>query len=330
MSSNAPASAIGAPSDVRNFALIGAAGYIAPRHLKAIRDTGNRIVAAVDPKDSVGVLDQYSMDAKFFTEIERFDRHLEKLKRLHSNEHVHYVSICSPNYMHDAHCRLALRVGADAICEKPLVVNPWNLDALEEIEHETHRRIYTVLQLRVHPALLALKARIDQERSGQRHDVVLSYVTSRGNWYHVSWKGQPEKSGGVATNIGIHFFDLLIWLFGPVVDTKVHYSDTRRMSGFIELEKARVRWFLSVERDDLPAATRQAGKPTYRSIAIDGHEVEFSEGFGDLHTRVYEQILAGQGYGIADARPSIALTHRIRNTAITPADETAHPFLTAG
>lgn len=311
----------------RNFAVIGVGGYIAPRHLKAIRDTGNRIVAAIDPKDSVGVLDQYSFDVKFFTEIERFDRHLEKLRRLHSDEHVNYVSICSPNHLHDSHCRLALRVGADAICEKPLVINPWNLDALEEIEHETHRRVYTVLQLRVHPELIKLKARIDAEPAGRVHDVVLSYVTSRGNWYHVSWKGQAEKAGGIATNIGIHFFDLLIWLFGPHVDTRVHLADARRMSGFIELERARVRWFLSVDRADLPAAAREAGRTTYRHIGIDGHEVEFSEGFTDLHTRVYEKILAGEGFGIREARPSVELTHRIRNTAVTSADALGHPFL---
>lgn len=313
-----------------NFAVIGVGGYIAPRHLKAIRDTGNRLVAAVDSKDSVGLLDQFSFDVKFFTEIERFDRHLEKLKRLSPDEHVNYVSICSPNYLHDSHCRLALRVGADVICEKPLVINPWNLDALEEMEAETHHRVNTVLQLRVHPELLKLKARIDQDPSNTPHEVVLTYITSRGNWYHVSWKGQEEKSGGVATNIGVHLFDLLIWLFGPVVDARVYQADAQRMSGWIELEKARVRWFLSVEHEDLPLPVQQAGKNTFRSITIDGLEVEFSEGFTDLHTRVYERTLAGQGFGIADARPSIELTHRIRHAPISRLDNLAHPFLKKG
>ncbi len=243
----------------RNFAVIGVGGYIAPRHLQAIRDTGHRLVAAVDPKDSVGILDRYSFDVRFFTEVERFDRHLEKLRRAGSAERVHYALDLLPNYLHDAHCRLALRVRADAICEKPLVINPWNLDALAEIEAETGRRIYTILQLRVHPALLALKAQLEQESAGTMHDVVLTYITSRGNWYHVSWKGQPEKSGGIATNIGIHFFDLLLWLFGPAQAVKVFQADSRRMSGWLQLERARVRWFLSVERDDLPPQARQAG-----------------------------------------------------------------------
>jgi UDP-N-acetyl-2-amino-2-deoxyglucuronate dehydrogenase len=310
-----------------NFALIGAGGYIAPRHLKAIRDTGNRLAAAVDSKDSVGILDQYSFDVKFFTEIERFDRHLEKLRRISDQERIHYVSICSPNYLHDAHCRLAMRVGANVICEKPLVINPWNLDSLQEIEGETNCKINTILQLRVHPELLKLKARLDQEGSHVQHDVVLSYITSRGNWYHVSWKGQPEKSGGVATNIGIHFFDMLLWLFGPVANIKVHHADTNRIGGFIELEKACVRWFLSVDHNDLPPVARQAKKTTFRSITVDGQEIEFSDGFTDLHTCVYEKTLSGNGFGLADARPSIELTHRIRNSEVSAFDEMTHPFL---
>jgi UDP-N-acetyl-2-amino-2-deoxyglucuronate dehydrogenase len=316
-------------SNPLNFALIGVGGYIAPRHLKAIRDTGNRLVAAVDPKDSVGLLDQFSFDVKFFTEIERFDRHLEKLRRASDQERVQVVTICSPNYLHDAHCRLAMRVGADVICEKPLVINPWNFESLQEIEAETGHRINTILQLRVHPELLKLKARLEQEGSGAQHDVVLSYVTSRGNWYHVSWKGYMEKSGGVATNIGVHFFDLLIWLFGPMQNLKVYHSDIERMGGFIELEKARVRWFLSVDHNDLPETAKQANRSTFRSITVDGQEVEFSEGFTDLHTRVYEQTLAGHGFGIEDARPSIELTHRIRQAEISPMDTLAHPFLKA-
>jgi len=310
-----------------NFALIGAGGYIAPRHLRAIRDTGNRLAAAADPKDSVGILDQYSFDVKFFTEIERFDRHLEKLRRVSEQERIHYVSICSPNYLHDAHCRLAMRIGANVICEKPLVINPWNLDSLQELETETNCRINTILQLRVHPELLKLRARLDRENSNVQHDVVLSYITSRGNWYHVSWKGQKEKSGGVATNIGIHFFDMLIWLFGPAGNIKVYYVDTNRISGYVELEKARVRWFLSVDHNDLPPNAKQANKTTFRSITVDGQEIEFSGGFADLHTCVYEKTLAGNGFGIADARPSIELTYRIRNSEISTLDTAAHPFL---
>jgi len=309
----------------KNFAAIGVGGYIAPRHLRAIRDTGNVLVAAVDPKDSVGVLDQYSFDVKFFTEIERFDRHLEKLRRGPEENRVHYVSICSPNYLHDAHCRLALRVGTDVICEKPLVINPWNLDALEELEAETKHRIHTVLQLRVHPELVKLKQSL-QVKGGQ-HDVELSYITSRGPWYHVSWKGQQDKSGGIATNIGVHFFDLLLWLFGPVADIRVYHSDNSRMSGFIDLEHARVRWFLSVDSRDLPYPLKVGGKTTYRSITVDGKEIEFSEGFADLHTRVYEETLAGRGFGIVDARPSIELTYAIRMAPISPKDEYAHPLL---
>ena len=309
----------------KNFAVIGVGGYIAPRHLRAIRDTGNRLVAAVDPKDSVGILDQYSFDVKFFTEIERFDRHLEKLRRGSEEDRVHYISVCSPNYLHDAHCRLALRVGADVICEKPLVINPWNFNALEELEAETAHRINTVLQLRVHPQLVELKRSL-QEDKGQ-HDVVLTYITSRGPWYHVSWKGQQDKSGGVATNIGVHLFDLLLWLFGPMANLRIYHSDNSCMSGFIELEHARVRWFLSVNPQDLPPQVKLAGKTTYRSITVDGKEVEFSEGFTDLHTRVYEETLAGRGFGISDARPSIELTYAIRTAPILQRDECAHPLL---
>lgn len=309
----------------KNFAVIGVGGYIAPRHLRAIRDTGNRLVAAVDQKDSVGILDQYSFDVKFFTEIERFDRHLEKLRRGPDENRVHYVSICSPNYLHDAHCRLAMRVGADVICEKPLVINPWNLDALQELEAETNHRVNTVLQLRVHPALIALKESLQKE-DGQ-HEVDLTYITSRGSWYHVSWKGHEDKSGGVATNIGVHFFDLLLWLFGSLQGIRVYHADENRMSGFIELERARVRWFLSVDKDDLPLQAKTAGKTTFRSITVDGKEIEFSEGFTDLHTRVYEEILAGRGFGIVDARPSIELTHAIRTAELSPKDDCIHPFL---
>ena len=311
----------------KNFAIIGVGGYIAPRHLRAIKDTGNNLIAAIDPKDSVGILDQFGFDISFFTEIERFDRHIEKLRRGPEEDRVHYISVCSPNYLHDAHCRLAIRVGAEVICEKPLVINPWNLDGLEEIEEKTGRKVYTVLQLRVHPALLELRKALKEDTSEKQHDVVLTYITSRGIWYHVSWKGQQEKSGGVATNIGIHFFDLLLWLFGPAGDVKLYHADDKRMSGYIELENARVRWFLSVDAGDLPQAALAAGKTTYRSITVDGEEVEFSGGFTDLHTRVYEETLAGRGFGIQDARPSIELTHRIRTSPISALDSLAHPKL---
>lgn len=312
----------------RNFAITGVGGYIAPRHLRAIRDTGNRIVAAVDPKDSVGLLDQYSFDVRFFTEVERFDRHLEKLRRGLESDRVHYLTVCSPNYLHDAHCRLGLRVGADVICEKPLVINPWNLDPLREMEEETGRRIWTVLQLRVHPALKALRERLLAEaNAGVTHDVVLSYVTARGAWYDVSWKGSPEKSGGVPTNIGIHFFDLLVWLFGDLESQSVHLSDGRRMAGVIRLARARVRWFLSVDARDLPFVAAPGSRSTFRSITVDGQEVEFSEGFADLHTEVYREILAGRGHGIEVARPSVALASAIRRAPVVSPGTDAHPML---
>lgn len=313
----------------KNFALTGAAGFVAPRHLTAIKDTGNRLLAAVDPHDAVGILDRYSFNVRFFTEFERFDRHLEKLRRGPDEERAHYVSICSPNYLHDAHIRLALRVGAHAICEKPLVINPWNLDALQELEHETGCRVHTVLQLRLHPLLQALKTRLEGERASHPHEVCLTYVTARGRWYDVSWKGSAERSGGLLTNIGIHFFDLLIWLFGPVVAVSVHLEEQKRMAGFIELERARVHWFLSTEISDLPFVAEPGVKTTFRSITVDGEELEFSDGFGNLHTRVYEEVLAGRGFGIEEARPSIALTHRIRQTAIAPPHNAAdlHPML---
>ncbi|MDA0378693.1 MAG: Gfo/Idh/MocA family oxidoreductase [Bacteroidetes bacterium] len=292
----------------RNFGLIGAAGYIAPRHMKAINDTGNRLVAALDPNDSVGTMDQYAPDASFFTEFERFDRHAEKLRRRGENERLHYVSICSPNYLHDAHCRFALRIGADAICEKPLVLNPWNVDALQEIEQETGQRIWNVLQLRLHPAVIALKNRIDAENTGKRHHVELTYVTPRGKWYDVSWKGHLAKSGGVASNIGIHFFDMLMWVFGDVQHSSVTRNEPRTMTGQLSLEKADVRWHLSVNAEELPAGHAGA----YRSLTLDGDAFDFSGGFTDLHTRVYEEALKGKGFSLDDVRPSIALAERLR------------------
>jgi UDP-N-acetyl-2-amino-2-deoxyglucuronate dehydrogenase len=309
-----------------NFAMTGVAGFVAPRHLKAVADTGHRLVAAVDPHDAVGILDRFSFDTRYFTEFERFDRHLEKLRRGPSDARVHYVSICSPNYLHDAHIRLALRVGADAICEKPIVINPWNLDALQELEEETHKRVWTVLQLRLHPSLLELKRRLETE-DRRDYEVELTYVTARGRWYDVSWKGSVERSGGIVCNIGIHLLDLLLWLFGGVTRCEVHVNEARRAAGVLQLERAMVRWFLSSDDRDLPFTAKPGARTTHRSITIDRQEIEFTEGFTDLHTRVYEEVLAGRGFGIQHARPAIELTHRIRNTPITAPRLEVHPRL---
>jgi len=315
---------------IRNFAVTGVAGFVAPRHLQAIYATGNRVVAATDPHDAVGVLDRYSLDVRFFTEFERFDRHLEKLRRGDEEGRVHFVSICSPNYLHDAHVRFALRVGADAVCEKPLVINPWNLDALEELERENERRVFTVLQLRHHPAVLELKARLDAESTTAVHDVALTYVTPRGGWYDVSWKGSEERSGGLAVNIGIHLFDILLWLFGPVLESEVYERTPHRLSGFLRLQRASVRWFLSSLAADLPAAHPTV--TSFRSMTVDGHDVQFTDGFADLHTRVYEDVLAGRGLGIDAARPSIELTYRIRHQPLqeAPRHRTAASSFTRG
>jgi UDP-N-acetyl-2-amino-2-deoxyglucuronate dehydrogenase len=307
----------------RNFAITGVAGYIAPRHLKAIQDTGNRVIAATDPHDAVGILDRFSFDVQFFAEYERFDRHLERLRRGPEASRVDYVSVCSPNYLHDSHIRLAMRVGADVICEKPLVINPWNLDALQELERETGRRVSTVLQLRVHPQLVALQSRLQSD--ARRHQVVLTYITSRGPWYNISWKGNDERSGGIVTNIGIHFFDLLGWLFGAVRKSEVHLRRSNRASGALELERADVTWFLSTEAADLPFAPEPGVKTTYRSISVDGAEIEFSDGFTDLHTRIYEEVLAGRGFGIDVARPSVELTSRLRADRIATTRMATHP-----
>ncbi len=297
-----------------NFALIGAAGYIAPRHMKAIRETGNILVAALDPFDSVGIIDSYFPDAQFFIEPERFDRHLDKLRRK-GETLVDYVGICSPNYLHDAHIRMALRNEAHAICEKPLVLNPWNLDALEEIERESGKHIYTILQLRLHPAVQALREKVLAAVPGKVFDVDLEYITSRGKWYYYSWKGQLEKSGGIATNIGVHFFDMLSWIFGGVKENILTQHTHDRAAGKLLLEKARVNWFLSINAETLPNEVKQKGKTTFRSLIIDGEEFEFSEGFTDLHTQSYKHILEGKGFGIADARASISLVHDIRRQA---------------
>ena len=311
---------------MKNFALIGAAGFIAPRHMQAIRDTGNDLVAALDKSDSVGIIDSYFPDSAFFTEFERFDRHVEKLRR-ENGQHVHYVAICSPNYLHDAHIRFALRVGADAICEKPLVVNPWNLDPLTELERETGRRICVVLQLRLHPAIIALKQRIENEQRDTKYEIDLTYITSRGRWYYQSWKGDVEKSGGIVMNIGVHFFDMLTWIFGRPDFSNLHVLDASRAAGYLELKNARVRWFLSLDRNDLPVAP-QPGKPaTYRSITIDGDEIEFSGGFTDLHTQTYQKILAGQPFGIPEARPAIDVVYGIRTSTPVGLRGEYHPML---
>jgi UDP-N-acetyl-2-amino-2-deoxyglucuronate dehydrogenase len=299
---------------MKNFALIGAAGYIAPRHLKAIKDNGHRLVAALDPSDSVGVLDAFFPDADFFTEFERFDRHVEKLRRENSDRRVDYVSIASPNYLHDAHIRFALRVGADAVCEKPLVLNPWNIDALRELEREFGRRVYTILQLRLHPAIRALKERIASAppAPGAPIDVELNQVSARGKWYGFSWKGDEKKSGGVATNIGIHFFDMLIWIFGPVLGFEVRVAEPDRSEGVLDLERARVRWALSLRFEDLPESCRLSGRRAFRRLTVAGAPLEFEDGFADLHTACYAETLAGRGFGLDDALPSIELAHRLR------------------
>ena len=310
-----------------NFAITGVGGYIAPRHLNAIYKTGNRVVAALDPNDSVGLLDSYAYDISFFTEFERFDRHLEKLRRENKDQQVHMLSICSPNFLHDAHCRLALRIGADAICEKPLVINPWNLDALQELEFEYDKHIYTILQLRVHPKVLKLREQLLQTPRDKQHDVIITYITPRGNWYHVSWKGNLEKSGGIVANIGIHLFDLLIWLFGDPYEVRLYHSDSYRVSGYLALERAQVKWFLSTDHRDLQLTDQPEFCRSYRSIRINDKNFEFSSGFDDLHTIVYEEILSGRGFRIGDARPSINLIHKIRNAELLSKDDKIHPIL---
>jgi UDP-N-acetyl-2-amino-2-deoxyglucuronate dehydrogenase len=312
---------------MKNFALTGAGGYVAPRHFQAIKDTGNTLVACIDPHDSVGILDRYFPQTSYFVEYERFDRHLELLRRKGDDERIHYMSICSPNYLHDAHIRLALRLQANAICEKPLVLNPWNLDSLEELENETGNRVYTIFQLRVHPSLQQLHQTLHAQPKKHKHEVCLTYITPRGPWYHYSWKGVKERSGGLATNIGVHFFDLLMWLFGDVQNNKVTLAEPDRMSGFLEHQHANVHWYLSVRKEDLPAQSGQSQQTTFRSITIDGKEIEFTEGFTNLHTRVYEETLRGNGFGIQDARPSLQLVYDIRNAGIEPDRQYWHPFL---
>lgn len=309
------------------FALVGAGGYIAPRHLRAIKDTGNILVAAVDPHDSVGVLDSFFPNARFFTEIERFDRHLEKLRRKNAHEKIDYVSICSPNYLHDAHVRLALRVHAHAICEKPLVINPWNLKPLIELESETGCRVYTILQLRLLENLKKLKSRIETTSSKSPLNVELTYITRRGAWYGTSWKGNEEKSGGLAVNIGIHLFDLILWIFGKSLRTEVHLRQKDRLAGLIETEKARITWFLSINGSDLPSHVISTGAVSIRSMYIEGEQIEFTDGFTELHTRSYEEILAGRGFGIAEALNSIELVYALRNQKVSRPLDRMHPLL---
>ncbi len=312
---------------MKRFALIGAAGYIAPRHMKAIKETGNILVAALDRSDNVGVMDSYFRDADFFLEFERFDRHIDKRRR--KGEGVEYISIASPNYLHDAHIRFALRSQAHAICEKPLVLNPWNIDALAEIERECGRRIHNILQLRHHDAIKTLRDKIEAAPADKKFDVDLTYLTSRGHWYHVSWKGDVQRSGGIATNIGVHFFDMLSWVFGRQQRSIVHVNERDVAAGYLEFERARVRWFLSIDANHLPEKAKLAGDATYRSIKINGEELEFSKGFADLHTATYADILAGRGFGLEDARASIETVFDIRHAEAIGAKGEYHPFCAA-
>ena len=310
---------------MKNFALMGAAGYIAPRHLKAIKDTNNNLIAALDKFDSVGIMDRYFPNANFFTEFERFDRHIEKLKR---NEAIalDYVSICTPNYLHDSHIRMALRSGAHAICEKPIVLNPWNIDALAAIETESEGSINTILQLRLHTAIIALKKKVDATPKNGKYEIDLTYITSRGKWYDASWKGESSKSGGIATNIGVHFYDMLSWIFGSVQENVVHLRTPHKAAGYLEFENARVRWFLSIDAEDLPKEVKEKQQRTFRAITIDREELEFSDGFTELHTISYQKILQHQGFGLAEVRPSIEIVHDIRNAEIENLGY-KHPFL---
>lgn len=321
---------------MKNFALIGAAGFIAPRHLKAIKETDNVLVAALDKFDQVGIMDSFFPNADFFTEFERFDRHIDKLKR--KGEKIDFVSVCTPNYLHDSHIRFALKQEANVICEKPLVLNPWNIDSLQELEKDSGKKVSNILQLRLHPTIIELRNKVKASEQNKKYDVELTYITSRGHWYYTSWKGDVTKSGGIATNIGIHFYDMLTWIFGDVKENIVHVLSHDRAAGFLELERARVKWFLSINENALPEAVRASGKRTFRSITVDGNEVEFSEGFTDLHTRSYEEILKGNGFSIENTRTSIEIVHDIRHQQpvglkgdyhhFAKKPSTSHPFST--
>jgi len=311
---------------MKNFGLIGASGYIAPRHMKAIKNTDNNLIVALDKFDSVGILDSYFPNADFFTEFERFDRHVSKLK-YEKNISLDYVSICTPNYLHDSHIRFALRQNANAICEKPLVLNPWNIDSLKNIENETGKKIYNILQLRCHPSIIALKKKIDDGPKNKIYDIDLTYLTSRGHWYYSSWKGDINKSGGISTNIGVHFYDMLSWIFGDLKKNTVHINDHDRSAGYLEFEKARVRWFLSINYDLIPDEIKKSGKRTYRSITIEGEELEFSDGFTDLHTVSYNEIINGNGYGLEEPRQAIEIVHEIRHSKPVGIKGEYHPFV---
>ena len=299
---------------MKNFVLIGAAGYIAPRHMKAIKETGNNLIAAYDPYDGVGIMDSHFPNAHFFTEFERFDRHIEKIKR--AGTKIDYVSICSPNYLHDSHIRYGLRIGADVICEKPLVLNTWNVDALIELESEYKNKVHTILQLRHHEAILELKEKIDKGPKDKIYDIDLTYITSRGNWYYTSWKGNEDKSGGIATNIGVHFFDMLQWIFGSFDAATVAIKTKDTNSGTLKFKQANVNWYLSINAENLPPDIKSKGQSTFRTLTIEDKEIEFSKGFTDLHTVSYQKIIEGQGYGLKDARNSIEIVSQIRNKEI--------------
>ena len=309
----------------KKFALIGVAGYVAKRHLKAIKDTNNYLVAALDKFDNVGILDSFFPETDFFVEFERFDRYIDKLRR--TGEKIDYVSICTPNYLHDAHIRFALRNQADAICEKPVVLNPWNVDALIGIEEETGKRVNNIFQLRLHPDIIKLKKEVESASSDKIYNIDLTYITSRGNWYFRSWKADIQKSGGVATNIGIHFFDMLIWIFGDVEKNTVHLLENNKTAGFLQLKNANIRWFLSIDYIDLPSAIKNNNQRTYRSIKIDDHELEFSDGFSDLHTANYQEIIAGRGVGLEEAKSSIQTVYEIRNSKPVGIVGDYHPIL---
>lgn len=310
-----------------NFALIGAAGYVAPRHMKAIKETNNELVVALDSSDSVGIIDSYFPDSHFFTEFERFDRHIDKLRRTASDRAVDYISICSPNYLHDSHIRFALRSGAHAICEKPLVLNPWNIDGLIDLEKNCEHKAFTILQLRLHPSILELHDKVRDGLTDTKYDVDLTYVTSRGNWYLCSWKGDIHKSGGIATNIGVHFYDMLHFIFGPLQKNLVHHASDTKAAGYLEYEKARVRWFLSIDYSDIPEDDKAEGKRTYRSITVDGKEIEFSGGFTDLHTQSYTKILEGKGFDLEENRVAIETVADIRQKQPIGIKGDYHPFL---
>ena len=310
---------------MKNFALIGVSGYIAPRHMAAIKDTGNNLVASLDPNDSVGIIDSYFPDASFFTEFERFDRHIDKERR--KGNKIDYISICSPNYLHDSQIRFALRSGSDVICEKPLVLNPWNIDGLSEIEKDTNQKINTILQLRVHPSIIELKDKVKRIKNEKKFEVELTYITSRGKWYLQSWKGDSKKSGGIATNIGIHFFDMLHFVFGDIQENIIHAHNETMAAGYIEYENARVRWFLSMDYESIPVHIKEKGLRTYRSIKVNGDEFEFSDGFTDLHTLSYQEILAGRGFGLEENRVAIETVSHIRSTSPIGPKGDYHPFI---